>query len=98
MIFKMWTHKQSVEKWNFSTWEGSSDLSGYGPDRGRPFANAYDVWSTSVIAVVSDPADRQRTNEWHTDRMTERTITELHEPWPSKHTVDNKRINELISQ
>ena len=46
--------------------------------RGSPLAHSYHVWSTSVTAIAS-PAHRT------TDRMTERTITLLHQPWQSKY-------------
>jgi len=57
--------------------------------RGSPLAHSYHVWSTSVTAIAS-PADRT------TDRMTERTITLLHQSWPSNHCDEMYRTNLIL--
>jgi len=46
--------------------------------RGSPFAHAYCVWWTSVVAIVSYPVQRQ------TERITERTITLLPQLCPCR--------------
>jgi len=41
--------------------------------RGSPIVQAYCVWSTSVAAIVSSLAHRQK--QWQNDKKTERTKT-----------------------